>query len=109
MPACRELMPLGGAGLAAHGHRSALAAGADPLAKQFVGALRKLDLRHVAAAGEHDLRRIGEGLADVVREARGDEEVVAAPDEKGGRLKALEPGPEALRPVGSLEIDLARG
>ena len=71
--------------------------------------LGQLDLGHVAAVSQHDLGRLGQGGADVVGEASRHQAVLAPPDEQRRRPQQLEPGPEAVRPVRRLEVDLASG
>src|SRR5918999_3801670 len=54
----------------------------DVFPDQSVGALGQLDLRHVAAVGEHLLARRGQGVLDVADEAGGGDPVPVAPDEQ---------------------------
>ena len=67
----------------------------------------RLDLRHVAAALEHDLLGARQPALDVVAEALRDQPVVRGPDEQRGRLQRRQPRIEALAAERRLEVDRA--
>src|SRR6185436_11620186 len=76
----------------------------DPL----VRLARALELRHVAAV-QLEVLGLRERLADVAGEGDRDERVLATPDEERWRVQRRQAGPEAVRAVRLLEVDVARG
>ena len=95
MPLCRPLVP------------AERVDAREEALQQAVRALRDLDLRHVAAALEHDLLGARQPALDVVAEALRDQPVVRGPDEQRGRLQRRQARIEALAPERRLEVDRA--
>src|SRR5690242_16770861 len=81
-------------------------AGEEP-PDQAVGLIRALDLRHVAAALEHDLLGARKRLRDVALEARRDQPVMRAPDEERGPLEVGETAVEAVLAERLVEVVVA--
>src|SRR5581483_3199474 len=69
---------------------------------------RTLYLRHVAAI-QLAVARVGDRVGDMPLEADGHEPVPSAPDEQRVGLKPSEAGPEAVRAVRLVEVDVPGG
>src|SRR5580704_9186417 len=87
----------------AHGH-----AAREEAAHRVVRLSRQLDLGYVAAV-ELELTSVRQRFGDVARKGARDEPVALAPDEQRIGTQIAQPCPEAVRAVGLLEVDVARG
>src|SRR5215203_2281603 len=67
-----------------------------------------VDVRYLTKILEDDLLGAGHSVADIAGEGARDQRILVSPDEQRGRLELAEPGVEALRALGLLEVDVPR-